>query len=143
MRERLLETLNAQYALDAEKLPVVPLALYFEGNSDEECIAPNQVGYGRPSLAELYAAFRAIEARPNVEGVFVGLHFDWSEAEQDDALWPAGENIHILTTASIEEAETWIDGLASDGLIEGWPYGKHPAAPTPSPGFRVYTVCWD
>ena len=34
--------------------PVVTLDDYFTGNSEEECIAPNQVGFGRSPLADLY-----------------------------------------------------------------------------------------
>ena len=49
----------------------------------------------------------------------------------------------MRTTASTAEVESWIAGLEADGAIEGWPYGMHPSAPQPNPGYRVFSVCWD
>ncbi len=143
MRDQLLAKIQAQHKQDAKKPAVVGLDEYFEGNTDEESIAPNQVGYGRPSLSDLYVRFRQIKQRPDVQDVLVGIHGDWIEAIDDPDLWPAAENIHIYTSASSEEVRKWIAGLEADGPIEGWPYGKHPSAPTPKPGFKVFTVCWD
>jgi hypothetical protein len=142
MRDLLLQTLRLQSEANSEAPPVVGLEDYFEDNNDEECIAHNQVGYGRPSLADFYATFRRIQARDNVQTVLVGLHFDWMEAGNDE-YWPAAENIHIYTSASVKEAEDWIAGLGADGILEGWPYGEHPSAPPLKPGYRVLTVCWD
>jgi hypothetical protein len=116
---------------------------YFTGNSDEWCIAPNQVDDGRPPLADLYARLKEIQQRSDVQGVFVGIHGDWTEALKHPEAWPAAENVHIYTTASAEEVEGWISGLASDGTGEGWPYGMHPAAPVPRAGYRVITIFWD
>jgi hypothetical protein len=84
--------------------------------------------------AELYARFKDIQEKPNVQAVLVGIHGDWNgdwnEALSDPELWPAAENVHIYTTASDED-------------VEGWPHGMHPAAPKPQPGYRVMTVFWD
>ncbi|MGE8259732.1 MAG: hypothetical protein ACN6RJ_09950, partial [Stenotrophomonas sp.] len=96
-RQELLDLLESLDARDPDHLPVVPLAAYFEGNDFEECIAPNQWGYGRPPIAELYARLAAIAAKPEVEGVYVGLHQDWGSALEDDSEWPAAENVHVLT----------------------------------------------
>ncbi len=71
-RQELLDLLERLDARDPEHLPVVPLAAYFEGNDFEECIAPNQWGFGRPPIAELYARLAAIAEKPEVEGVYVG-----------------------------------------------------------------------
>ena len=142
-RDILLTKIQAQSAEDSQCPPVVALDEYFIGNTDEESIAPNQVGYGRPALAELYARFREIQEKPSVHAVLVGIHEDWTEALRDPDVWPAAENVHIYTTASTREVEGWIEGLAADGAIEGWPYGGHPSAPTPRPGYKVFTVCWD
>jgi hypothetical protein len=142
-REQLLAKIQAQVRLDPTTPPVVTLDDYFHGNSDEGCIAPNQVGYGRPSLADFYAQFKQIQQRPNVQAVLVGIHGDWTEALTDPGIWPAAENMHIYTTVSAAEVEEWISGLASDGAGEGWPYGMHPAAPRLNPGYQVITVYWD
>lgn len=142
-REDLIAELQAQANRDAKSPPVVALVQYFAENTDEECIAPNQVGYGRPSLADFYAGFRTIQEREDVEGVFVGLHDDWREALKYPDDWPAAENIHNFTTAPADEVEEWISGLESDGAGEGWPYGKHPSAPEPPAGYQVMTIFWD
>ena len=127
---------------DCNPPPVLDYAMFFGGNSDEESLAPNQWGYGRPSMAELYARFAQIAQRPDVERVLVGLHGDWDEPVFADDFPPA-ENVHIFTTASAAEAEKWIDGMQADGVIEGWPYGKPCNAPEPSAGYAVLSVCWD
>lgn len=142
-RKALLQKLAELDAIDPEHLPVVPLEAYFAGNDQEDSIAPNQCGYGRPSLRDLHAHFKRIEARDDVQGVFLGLHQEWSEALGDDELWPAAENIHVLTSAPQEVADTWIQGLESGGISPGWPYGRHAAAPEPIDGFQIYTVYWD
>ncbi|WP_313438055.1 hypothetical protein [Stenotrophomonas sp.] len=142
-RQVLLDLLERLDARDPDHLPVVPLAAYFEGNDFEECIAPNQWGYGRPPIAELYARFAAIAAKPEVEGVYVGLHQDWGSALEDDSEWPAAENVHLLTHADAATVEGWLQGLECDGVGEGWPYGQHIDAPVPSEGHRVLTVFWD
>jgi len=127
---------------EAQPPPVVDLHLYFEGNSEEESIAPNQWGDGRPSIAELYERFKWIAAQPNVDKVLVGLHFDWNDESTIDNFPPA-ENIHILSCASQSEVESWVTGLHADGVIQGWPYGKPGNAPEPPQGYTVYSVCWD
>ncbi len=142
-RKLLLEKLDRLDAIDEDHLPVVTIDDYFLGNTDEESIAPNQWGEGRPCIAEIYACLKAIEAREDVQGVFVGLHQCWGEAYDDDRLWPAAENIHIYSSAPQEVADEWIVGLKSNGVVAEWPYGKHAAAPEPQEGQRVYTVYWD
>lgn len=141
-RKTLLAKLEALDALDDKHFPVVTLDEYFLGNDQEFSIAPNQWEYGRPAIQDLYAHFKSIAQRPDVQGVFVGLHQDWSEALDSDD-WPAAENIHIYTSASQEDADKWVEGLEADGITPGWPYGKHAASPDPQDGCQVYTVYWD
>lgn len=140
---KLVEIIQAAVEFDDSVPPVVGLDEYFAGNTQEDCIAPNQVGYGRPSLAAMYEVFRAIQSRADVQAVLVGIHDDWIEARDCPDVWPAAENVHILTSASRSEVEKWIEGLAADGIVKGWPYGKHPLAPEPAAGCVVFTVCWD
>lgn len=142
-RKALLETLERLDDIDSEHLPVVSLDYYFIGNDQEDSIAPNQWGYGRPSIREIHARLKALESRSDVQGVFVGLHQDWGEALADDELWPAAENIHIYSSVPQEVADAWIEGFESDGIGPGWPYGKHAGAPEPMAGYEVYTIYWD
>ena len=142
MHQRIRETLAALDCKQGETPPVVDFHLYFEGNTEEECIAPNQWGEGRPPIAELYARFMEIAARPNVERVLVGLHSDWNDEDYADTFPPA-ENVHIFTSASKSEVESWLSGLCSDGVLKGWPYGKPRGAPEPAKGYAIFSVCWD
>lgn len=142
-RQALLDKLLALDEIDAEHPPVVTLEDYFEGNTDETCIAPNQWGEGRPSVREIDARFRQVASRDDVVGVYVGLHFSWGEALEDE-VWPAAENIHVIAAVDQATANGWIIGLHADGILAGdWPYGRHQAAPAVPEGFRLYTVYWD
>ena len=143
MREALLRKIRAAAGEDASAPVVVGLDDYFLGNDQEDCIAPNQVGYGRPPLQEVYRRFQEIADRADVQAVLVGLHDDWTEAEKFADIWPAGDAIHIYTSASRSDVETWIAGLGADGAVKGWPRGKHRSAPDPGRGCSVYTVVWD
>src|SRR5436190_570925 len=107
MLDQLRQYLQSMNFGEDETPPVVDLCLFFEGNSEEESIAPNQWGEGRPAIAELYARFQQIAQRSTVERVLVGLHHDWNSEEFLDAFPPA-ENVHIITTSSKSEVESWI-----------------------------------
>jgi hypothetical protein len=141
-RESLLRKLKDLHDVNSEAPPVVELDEYFLGNTDEESIAPNAWGDGRPTIAEIYRVLSEIRARPDVSAVLVGLHFDWADAERFGG-WPAAENVHIYSSSSVAEAETWVSTLKTDGIFEGWPYGEHPSSPKPRAGHTVLTVCWD
>lgn len=127
---------------EGDPAPTVSLDLFFAGNDQEESIAPNQWGDGRPPIAQMYELFKKIAARDDVQTVVVGLHFDWNDPTFPDA-WPPAENIHIYSSASEAEVAAWIEGLHSDGVGSGWPYGEPRNAPKPKDGFFVYTVFWD
>lgn len=143
MREQLIEKIRSLVEQSSAAPPVVELDEYFVGNNQEDSIAPNQVGYGRPRIADLHAALKTIRDRPDVQAVLVGIHDDWVEALETEDIWPAGENIYIYTSARQSTVESWVGGLAADGVLGGWPYGRHPAAPEPQRGYNVYAVCWD
>jgi len=142
MLEQLRETLSALNWKDGEQPPVVDFAQYFEGNAEQECIAPNQWGEGRPSIENLYERFQEISKYATVERVLVGLHSDWNHDDYHDGFPPA-ENVYIFTTAGKAEVESWLLGMHTDGILKGWPYGKPKSAPDPSKGYTVYAVCWD
>lgn len=56
------------------RLPLLTLEEFFSGNLEEDSIAPNRWGYGRPSLAEMWGMLRGVELRENVAWVRVSLH---------------------------------------------------------------------
>jgi hypothetical protein len=121
---------------------VVPLALFFEGNREEESIAPNQFEEGRPPLAAMYARFKEIAARADVSEVVVGLHWEWNDPEYADTFPPA-DTVFIMSSAPRVEVEGWVSGLQSDGVLTGWPHGTPPNAPLLARGHHVYRVSWD
>lgn len=71
-RKALLEKIAKLDEIDSKHFPVATIDDYFLGNDQEDSIAPNQWGDGRPSVRELYARLKEIEARPDVQGFFVG-----------------------------------------------------------------------
>ena len=55
---------------------MLTLVEFFEGNTEEDSIAPNQWREGRPSLAEIWDMLQKIELMPNIAWVRVTLHDD-------------------------------------------------------------------
>lgn len=51
---------------NGDKFPLLTLDEFFDGNSEEDSIAPNQWENGRPTLDEMWKKFREIEKLPNV-----------------------------------------------------------------------------
>jgi hypothetical protein len=91
------------------------------------------------------ATLKQIAARADVQAVLVSI--------DDDSLYylergepyggPATEHVILITTAARKEVERWVEDFGADSVDDGWPAAKHPAAPVPAPGHRVYTVVWD
>lgn len=127
---------------NGEAPPVVPLSIYFEGNDEEESIAPNQWGYGRPSIASLYSRFKDIATRADVSDVYVGLHWEWNDPEYADT-YPPAETVFIVTSAEKSQVESWLADLKANGTLQGWPHGRPKNAPDPAKGYKVYWVSWD
>ena len=48
------------------RLPLLTLDEFFSGNTAEDSIAPNQWGFGRPSLSEIWDLLQKIQAMPNI-----------------------------------------------------------------------------
>ena len=142
MPARLREHIKARSFGPGTPPPVVSLSLFFEGNTEETSIAPNQWGEGRPSIAELHMRFQQISLRPNVQHVWVGLHPDWNSESYAEQFLPA-EHILIMTSASQSEVEGWLTGLCCSGVVRGWPYGKPIELPQAGKGYHVFSVCWD
>ena len=78
-----LDVFKRRLEEDKEHLPLLTLDEFFDGNPEEDSIAPNQWGYGRPSLAEMRDMLRRIELMPNVAWVRVALHDDTEIREEN------------------------------------------------------------
>ncbi|MDD6468028.1 MAG: hypothetical protein PUF50_07615 [Erysipelotrichaceae bacterium] len=88
-------------------MPLLTLDEFFCGNAQEDSIAPNQGGFGRPSLAEIWDLFRKIELMPNVAWVRVALHDDTEIIEDHgtEVLSLSGESIVVCTDMKATELE--------------------------------------
>lgn len=142
MLDELRETLEAKVWRNSDPPPVVDFKLYFENNDEETCIAPNQWGEGRPSVAAMYERFQEIARKREVASVLVGLHADWNDEAYSEG-YPPAENVHIISSASRSEVEAWVQGLHASDVVKGWPSGQPRDVPETPKGYSVYTVCWD
>lgn len=137
-----LTEVRRRAAAAEDRFPLLTLAEFFEGNTVQDSIAPNEWGYGRPPLADFLTRFREIEARPEVAWVRVQIHEETFE-EPFGVL--SGEAVALCTTASAEECEAWTSGLDSTGVSEGYVYPDDWFTDVPEipAGARVYSVIWD
>ena len=59
-----LSTLKKILERNEERLPLLTLDDFFNGNTAEDSIAPNQWGFGRPTLSEIWNMLQKIELLP-------------------------------------------------------------------------------
>lgn len=107
---------------NGDKFPLLTLDEFFDGNSEEDSIAPNQWEDGRPTLDEMWKKFREIEKLPNVAWVRVALHDDTEIVEEDgmERLNLVGDSIIVCTDMEADELENIVDcdWLCSDGVTK-------------------------
>lgn len=132
-----------------ERFPLLTLDEFFNGNTEEDSIAPNQWGYGRPALAEIWAVLKKVESMPNVAWVRVVLHDDTDLEEENgkETLYLSGDTIAICTTAQPEEIEEMVncEWLCSDGVIviEESELDVYSLIPPVPEGFGCLEIVWD
>ncbi|MEU0690380.1 hypothetical protein [Streptomyces uncialis] len=117
-------------------MPLLTLDEFFDGNTDEECVAPQQWGHGRPPLAELTSRLREIERREDVLWVRVQLQSATLETRTLTA-----QAIAVCTSADEAACAEWVDGFEADvflGLVDA--YRDVPKAPQ---GTYVWSVVWE
>lgn len=104
-----------------ERFPLLTLNDFFNGNTKEDSIAPNQWGFGRPTIAEIWDMLQKIELMPNIAWVRVTLHDDTEIVENGgtEELVLAGDTIMICTAISPTGLEKLVnyEWLCSDGVI--------------------------
>lgn len=83
-----------------DRLPLLTLDEFFEGNTAEDSIAPNDCDFGRPSIAEIWGLMRELEKRPDVAWIRIELHNDTEIAEYEgkEVLVLAGESPIVCTS---------------------------------------------
>lgn len=132
-----------------ELFPLLTLDEFFKGNKEEDSVAPNQWGEGRPSIAEIWDILQKIESMSNIAWVRVSLHDD-TQIEKDDEkeiLTLAGDSIILCTNMQSSELEKLVNckWLCSDGVIEINPseldiYSCIPSIPE---NFNCLEIVWD
>ena len=145
-----ISTFNAKVNTDPEKLPLLTLEEFFKDNSEEDSIAPNQWGEGRPSINDIYECLKKLEQMEAVAWVRVSLHDDTevSESEEGEVLSLYGESVYLATSFSQEEIEDIVDCdyLCSDGLVETDSeeieeyYSLIPSVPQ---NYSCFEIIWD
>lgn len=148
-RNAVIAKIMAQYddGAGGEVMPVVSLEDFFEGNWDENALAPNMVGYGRPPLQECYRILREIRSRPDVQDVLVAIHESpYADDPEDYDIWPDSDTVYVLTNATRDEVAKWAALLKPDEIGDSWSCNsgkKPPAAPDLQPGIKVFALWWD
>ncbi|MDT0267791.1 hypothetical protein RM844_16015 [Streptomyces sp. DSM 44915] len=118
-------------------MPLLTLDEFFDDNGDEESLAPNQWGYGRPPLAVLAARLAEIAGRPEVAWVRVQPH-----PETLDLARLAGEAVAICAPVDEARCAAWVEGLESSGVLAGLVDDYREVPPVPA-GATVWSVLWD
>ena len=129
-----------------ECLPLLTLDDFFNGNTVEDSIAPNQWGFGRPTLSEIWNMLQKIELMPNVAWVRVALHDDTEIVENNgtEELLLAGDTIVVCTTISPAELEKIVnyEWLHSDGVIKT-KLNTYSCVPPIPENFDCLEIMWD
>jgi hypothetical protein len=144
-RNKLVEKIIRQYDKGIS-IPIVELDEFFDGNTVEHSIAPNNVGYGHPGLQRFWEILRSVRERSDVDHVLVGIH-ECPEPDdpQDADVWPIAEYVFIYTSASPAEVENWVVELKSEEVGE-WPpenEDSRTSLPPPEPEDKIQTLTWD
>jgi hypothetical protein len=124
--------------------PMLTLDEFFDGNEQEESLAPNQWGFGRPPLAEIGRRLRELERDDAVAWVRVQLHEETFEDSVGDVL---AEGIAVCTTLEerVVDERLVVDELQYDGAFDGLVYeeGDFSDVPVVPDGYRVLSLVWD
>ncbi|WP_277210891.1 hypothetical protein [Isoptericola croceus] len=127
-----------------DRIPMLTLAEFFDGNDVEDSIAPNQYGYGRPDLAEIAARLRALEVDDAVAWVRVQLHEEMFEDDYDDVV---AESVAICTALpdDVVDVRVGVEELQSEPVWEGLSYDRDEFCDVPAvpDGHRVLTLVWN
>lgn len=138
------DEIRTRSAAHDNRYPLVTIAEFFEGNTLEDSIAPNQYGEGRPGLAEIAARLTALDADPAVAWIRVQLHEEMFDDDHDGI---AAESVAICTSLLPSDIDKRLDvgELCAEPVWEGWSYDEDTYCGVPAipDGHRVLTLVWD
>ena len=144
-----LNTFKKLLKENEECLPLLTLDEFFNGNTEEDSIAPNQWEFGRPTLSEIWDMLQKIELMPNIAWVRVALHNDTEIVENNGAeeLALAGDTIVVCTTILPTELEKLVncEWLCSDGVItiEASELNTYSCVPPIPENYNCLEIVWD
>ncbi len=144
-----LNTFKKLLKENEECLPLLTLDEFFNGNTEEDSIAPNQWEFGRPTLSEIWDMLQKIELMPNIAWVRVALHDDTEIVENNGAeeLALAGDTIVVCTTILPTELEKLVncEWLCSDGVItiEASELNTYSCVPPIPENYNCLEIVWD
>jgi hypothetical protein len=120
LRRRLIE--KAIAILDeGSTLLAVGIDDFFEGNTDEQCIAVNVLFGNAVGLAGIRRLLTDILDRPEVQDVFIELtEIPDPDEGLDEGIWPSAFAVFIVTSAPLDEVENWVAALHPRDVREGW-----------------------
>ncbi|MDE7202662.1 MAG: hypothetical protein K2O91_12365 [Lachnospiraceae bacterium] len=132
-----------------DRLPLLTLDEFFEGNNAEDSIAPNDWGFGRPPIAEIWGMLQKIERMPDMAWIRIALHDDTIElynVTEEAVLY--GDSVIICTSMQGAELEELVncEWLCSGGAEE-WELSSldsiFSCRPPVPDGFRCFAIVWD
>lgn len=131
-------------------LPLLTLDEFFEGNTVEDSIAPNDYGFGRPTIAEIWELMKKLEQMPSVAWIRIELHNDTEIVEYDgkEVLVLAGESPIICTSLSASELETlaeceWLHSGGAEERTTSNLDSLFSCRPSVPDGFHCFAIVWD
>lgn len=132
-----------------EHLPLLTIDEFFSGNTEEDSIAPNQWGFGRPTLSEIVDTLQKLELMSDIAWIRVTLHEDTEIVENNgkEELVLAGNTIMICTTILPVELEKIVncEWLCSDGVIKikTSELNMYSCVPEIPANFNCLEIVWD
>lgn len=131
-----------------DHLPLLTLDEFFEGNTAEDSIAPNDWEFGRPPIAEIWDKLRKVELMPDIAWIRIALHDDTIGLFNDTEKILYGDSVIICTSMQGAELEELVNcrWLCSGGAEE-WEtsdldsiYSCRPPVPD---GYQCFAIVWD
>lgn len=144
-----LDSLKKIMGENEDRLPLLTLDEFFGGNTAEDAIAPNDWGYGRPPVAEIWDLFREMEQRPEIAWIRVALHDDTMDSFNDTEEFTLyGDFIVVCTSMQGAALEELADcGRLCSGGAEEWEVSDldstYCCIPPVPDGFRCFAIVWD
>lgn len=115
--------------------PLVPLKLFFDGNSDEGSIAANRDEHF--TLTQVRDWLFSLQERSDVRDILLML----IEEPDEFIEWPYAENIIVVTSATEEVVREWAEPRGAE-VCAGMLYRTVPKLEL-SADWQVWTILWD